>query len=114
MKVPDTLYHATLKENAEAIWYQGLFQNNEGLVYLADSAKGAASFLVTRCVALENIMVFEIDTTQLDKTLFAYGTDHNPNYFKGIEVYAYNGFIDSVCFDNIYTLTLQEEDNNDI
>lgn len=112
MEVPSVLYHATLKENAELIWDNGFYQNKEGIVYLADSIKGAAAFLFARAVMLENIVVFEIDTEHLDENLFAYGTDHNPNFFKGIEVYVYHGYIDALCINNVYTLS-KEDDNND-
>lgn len=110
MKIPERLYHATIKDRADSIWMHGLRQGRDGFVYLADTINGAASFLVVRGARLEDIVVFEIDPESLDVKLLSYGTDHNPDFFKGIEVFAYMGEIDPICFDEVYTLYRLEDE----
>lgn len=45
MQVPEVLYHATLKENGDSIWDNGIYVGKLGLTYFADSINGAAAFL---------------------------------------------------------------------
>lgn len=90
MNVPDKLYHGTTLNNALSIMDSGLKPFGiEHLIYFADSFGGASLFVYLHNIPLEDIIVIEIDTSGLDKDLFAYGMDHNPVFFKNIEVYTY-------------------------
>ena len=111
MKIENKIYHATLKENADSIWMYGIKPGKDGMIYLADSINGAASFLMFRGAELEDILVLEIDPEALDERKLGYGTDHNPNFFEGVEVYVYVGeIIDPVCIDEAYTLYRLEDE----
>lgn len=91
MKVPDKLYHATTWENALSIMDTGLKPLGvDQLTYFADSFAGAGIFAYMRGIALKDIIVVVVDTTNLDKNLFDYGKDHSSIFFKNIEVYTYS------------------------
>lgn len=110
MKIPEVLYHATHKDNIDSIWMYGLHVGSQGLTYFADSINGAAAFLVVRGMKLEDVMVFEIEASDLDQKLIDYGSDHNTNFFKGIEVYTYPTDIDPMCINNLYELFYKTEE----
>ena len=91
MKTPNKLYHATTWKNALLIMDIGLKPlGADHLIYFADSFAGAGTFAYMHGVSLEDIIVIEVDTTNLDKNLFDYGRDHDPTFFKNIEVYTYS------------------------
>ena len=86
MAIPKFLYHATFGANKEAIEYQGLkpgnkvdmacYPDSEYGVYLTDDIQSAISFVES--AENENIpedwfgdiVVFQVDTTKLDKRKF--------------------------------------------
>lgn len=110
MQVPEVLYHATLKENGDSIWDNGIRIGKQGLTYFADSINGAAAFLVIHGIQLEDILVFEVESSELDVGLIDYGADHNVRFFKGIEVYTYPKHINPMCINNAYELFYQTEE----
>jgi hypothetical protein len=89
MKVPDILYHATLEDKHESIIMNGLSKASDG-IYFCDVAQDSAKFLVFKSMFYQqNIIVVEIDTECLNRSLFREGTDHNPNFFGNPNVFVY-------------------------
>ena len=82
-QIPQTLYHATYKPLLDSIMKNGLSGNNtknwedsvSGTVYLAYDKYQAESYAETSDMVdeewLDNIVILQIDTTGLDKSLFS-------------------------------------------
>jgi hypothetical protein len=104
MNIPDKLYHATFKHNALNIICEGLKPGCEHLTYFADTPQGAATFLYFRALTTSEkyIMCLEISTENLDKSLIKEGTDHSPEFFKGIQVFTYPDFISPENISDLY------------
>lgn len=94
MHIPNKLYHATRMGNALSIMVRGLEPRGiEHLIYFADTFGGACYFAYMHGIPIDQIVVVEVDTTNLAKELFDYGADHSPTFFKDIEVYTYPSVI---------------------
>lgn len=88
--IPDKIYHATKEKNIISIMDNGLKPLGiDKLIYFCDTFAGAGTFAYMHGVPLNDIVVIEVDTTNLNKELFDYGRDHSPTFFKDIEVYTY-------------------------
>ena len=85
MQVPNKLYHATRQDNAVSIMVRGLEPRGvDRLIYFADTFGGACYFAYMHGIPIDQIIVVEVDTTNLNRELFDYGGDHNPSFFKDI------------------------------
>lgn len=73
------LYHATTEENLSSILTKGIRQGLDGLIYLSDTFDHAARFLYFRTA--KTIVVFEIDTTKLEKNKIKKSYDHSIDFF---------------------------------
>lgn len=88
------IYHATRYENATDIMAEGLddTRNMERGTYFANKPEYAAGFL--RLYGANDIVVFAIDTDDLDPEKLVEGVDHNPIFFpEDMEVWVYQGYI---------------------
>lgn len=104
-KIQKYYYHATKEKNLGSILSQGLKPGFDGLVYMADTEQNAVQFISLRVYGTdENIIVIQINTEELDKSLFDEGYDHSPEFFKG-DVKTYAGIIPSESFEGITTYT---------
>jgi len=92
--LPQVLYHSTHEDNLDSIIEHGLEPRGmDGLTYFADSFAGAVMFAYFHGVPLENVLVLMVHVDSLDKTRITEGRDHNPNFFKGVDVFAYPNII---------------------
>lgn len=108
--IPDKIYHATKKKNTISIIDNSLKPLGiDKLIYFCDTLAGAGTFAYMHGVPLDDIVIIEIDTTNLNKELFNYGNDHNPNFFKGIKVYTYSEEISSEHFSDYFEIDTKGE-----
>lgn len=113
MQIPNKLYHATRQDNALSIMVKGLEPRGiEHLTYFADTFGGACCFAYMHGVPIDQIVVIEVDTTNLSKELFDYGGDHNPSFFKGIEVYTYPAVITEEHISEYLQIDIDSLDKN--
>ncbi|MDF2615406.1 MAG: hypothetical protein K0Q47_61 [Sedimentibacter sp.] len=103
IKIPEILYHATWEENVMSIFLEGLKPGFDGLNYLCDKQEDAAKFLVLKIQPGKQLVVLKIYTKNLDKELFDYGFDHNPNFFGNLNVLTYKGIISKDHISSLYT-----------
>lgn len=109
MNIPDKIYHATTWEKAMSIMADGALKplGMDRLIYFADSFAGACMFLVIHGTPLDEIVVVEVDTTNLKGDLFDYGLDHSTVFFKDIEVYTYPEEISQKHFGNLLQVDIE-------
>lgn len=76
------LYHATTKENATRIFKDFAIkpQGFEECVFLADNETSAVLFLSVR--GEKDVVVFEVDTNNLDIYKLEESFDHNRKFFR--------------------------------
>lgn len=111
MKIPDKLYHATTWKSALSIMDTGLKPlGADHLIYFTDTFAGAGTFAYMHGVSLEDIIVIEVDTTNLDKNLFDYGYDHNPIFFKDIKVYTYSQHIITEHISDYFVIDMKGDE----
>lgn len=112
MNIPEKIYHATTQKNAFSIMKDKALKplGMDGLTYFADTFAGASMFLYLYGVPLEDIVVIEVNTTNLNKDLFDYGRDHSTVFFKGIEVYTYSEEISDKHFSDYFKINMEEND----
>jgi RNA:NAD 2'-phosphotransferase (TPT1/KptA family) len=95
------LYHCTLKNNMDSIQDEGINRSCDGVVYLADSADNSAKFLVIRGFSPENLVSFEVDVDELDRSKLDYSYDHNEAFF-GCKAYVYADDISAGALIDMY------------
>lgn len=113
MNIPNKLYHATRMKNILSIMARGLEPRGvDHLIYFADTFGGASFFAYMHGIPVDQIVVVEVDTTNLAKELFDYGGDHNPNFFKDIEVYTYPSVITEEHISDYLQIDMESLDKN--
>lgn len=82
--LPKTLYHASYAKNHESIANNGIIRSEMfGQTYLCEE--------ITQCMNFfsgQDMIVYEVDTKQLNKKYFRLSLDHNKIFFP-YECYAY-------------------------
>ena len=113
MNIPNKLYHATRMKNILSIMARGLEPRGaDHLIYFADTFGGASFFAYMHGVPIDEIIVVEVDTTNLPKELFDYGGDHNPMFFKDIEVYTFPSVITEEHISDYLKIDIDSLDKN--
>ena len=103
--IPKKLFHFTLSENVEKIYYDRLLNSDTfGYVYLTETLDEAEKFAnryaKIQSIDIENFSILELDTRELDLDLdkLYRSTDHNPKYFLGAKAIAYNDDLEIADF----------------
>lgn len=120
------LYHATWPTNLRSIRSGGIRPNGFEGVYLAGKAHHAAGFLALRGVEYggmetkvidgvshtipkiikhDSIIIFEVDTARLDKSLLTDSSDHNSSMYPAdLKSYVYDGHIPPSAITDVLTV----------
>lgn len=105
------LYHATRYENLTSILASGLEPRNmERGTYFTNKPEYAAGFLKLHLA--DDIVVFAVDTDDLEPERLQEGVDHNPIFFPDdMEVWLYLGHIEPELLldDEILRYDLREQ-----